>query len=67
VYQGLTALHTLHAFLQYDLCTFFLTPSCWLDSFNNTGGRNFDIALCNCSSDSAEPMRRNTRSKRAEN
>lgn len=42
--------------------TFLRTPSCVLDSLRRTGGRNLEIIFCNCSSVSAWPRRKNTRS-----
>ena len=42
--------------------TFFLTPSWTLESFRSTGGRNLEMMSCSCSSVSAWPNRRNTRS-----
>ena len=42
--------------------TFFRTPSVWLASLSSTGGRNLKRTFCSCSSVSAEPTRRKTRS-----
>lgn len=44
------------------LLTFFLTPSWTLESLRSTGGRNLEMMSCSCSSVSAWPRRRNTRS-----
>lgn len=43
--------------------TFFRTPSCCDDNLSKTGGKNFDTTFCNCSSVSADPTRRKTRSR----
>lgn len=44
------------------LLTFLRTPSCVLESFRSTGGRNLDMMFCSCSSVSAWPSRKKTRS-----
>lgn len=49
------------------LFTFFLTPSFWLASFSSTGVRNFPSVVSSCSSESADPSRKNTRSNNTEN
>ena len=45
-----------------NMLTFLRTPSWVLDSLSKTGGRNLDIMFCNCSSVSAWPSRKKTRS-----
>lgn len=45
-----------------NMLTFLRTPSWVLDSLSKTGGRNLDIIFCNCSSVSAWPSRKKTRS-----
>ena len=47
--------------------TFFLIPSSLLSSLRMTAGRNLVSAACSCSSVSADPIRRNTRSTRPAN
>ena len=46
----------------YAVITFLRTPSAWLASFSRTGARNFANTAWSCSSLSAEPSLRNTRS-----